>query len=94
MNHVLRVTIAVFTVVIAVFASTANAQIAVRGETVYTMAGPPIEDGMLVVRGGKITAIGRADQIKVPDGFRVLKAKVVTPGLIDAHTTVGLSGIE
>jgi len=71
----------------------AFAQVAVRGQTVYTMSGPPISDGMVVVEGGKITALGRADQIRVPEGFRVLSAAVVTPGLIDAHATVGLTGI-
>ncbi len=30
--------------------------------------------------------------MKVPDGWPVLTAAVVTPGLIDAHTVVGLSG--
>ena len=74
-------------------ANRAEAQVAVRGETVYTMAGRPIKDGVVVVKKGKITAIGNAGDVKIPDGFKVLKAKVVTPGLIDARTTVGLSGI-
>lgn len=69
------------------------AQVAIRGDTVYTMAGRPIKDGLVVIHKGKITAVGKADQIDVPDGFSVLTAKVVTPGLIDAHGTVGLSGI-
>lgn len=73
--------------------STASAQIAVQGKTVHTMTGPPIRDGVVVMRAGKITAIGTADTIRVPAGFKVLKANVVTPGLIDAHSTVGLSGI-
>ncbi len=73
--------------------STASAQVAVHGKTVYTMAGAPIEDGMVVIQDGKITAIGQGSQIAVPQGFRVLEAKVVTPGLIDAHATVGFSGI-
>jgi imidazolonepropionase-like amidohydrolase len=82
----------VFLLLLAV-SSSASAQIAVHAKTVYTMAGATIEDGMLVIEGGKITAIGRADQIAVPKGFRVLEAPVVTPGLIDAHSTVGFSGI-
>jgi imidazolonepropionase-like amidohydrolase len=66
--------------------------IAVRGQTVYTMAGEPVGDGIVVVRDGKIAAVGKASAIEVPEGARVLQARVVTPGLIDAHTTVGLSG--
>lgn len=69
-----------------------SAQVAVRGETVYTMAGPPIADGMVILRDGKIAAVGGAADLRVPDGYRVLAAKVVTPGLVDAHTVVGLAG--
>jgi imidazolonepropionase-like amidohydrolase len=74
-------------------ANPAHAQVAVQGTTVYTMSGPPIKDGVVVIKDGKIAAIGAAVDVRVPDGFRVLKAAVVTPGLIDAHSTVGFSGM-
>jgi imidazolonepropionase-like amidohydrolase len=70
----------------------ASGQIAVRGETVHTMAGAPIPDGVVLIRDGKIERVGPASQVIIPDGYKVLNAKVVTPGLIDAHTVVGLSG--
>lgn len=70
-----------------------SAQVAVRGKRVYTMAGPMIENGVVVVRDGKVAAVGPAASTPIPDGFKVLEAAVVTPGLIDAHSTVGLSGI-
>lgn len=85
--------VACIDVCISAFASPAVAQVAVRGKTVHTMSGPPIEDGIVVIENGKISAIGRADQIRVPEGYRTLTAEVVTPGLIDAHATVGLTGI-
>ena len=65
----------------------------VQGETVYTMAGPPISQGVVVVRDGKIAQIGTAEQMEVPTDLPTISAKVVVPGLIDAHGTVGLSGI-
>jgi imidazolonepropionase-like amidohydrolase len=68
------------------------AQIAVRGETVYTMAGPPLRNGVVLIRYGKIQHVGPAARVTVPAGYRTLTAKVVTPGLIDARTVVGLSG--
>ncbi len=71
----------------------AQAQVVVDGELVYTMAGKPIRNGRVLVRDGKIAAVGKADQIRVPQGFQHLRAAVVTPGLIDAHATVGLTGI-
>jgi len=76
-----------------VAASVSHAQVAVRGKVVHTMAGAPLENGVVVIQDGKISAIGRADQIAIPEGYRVLEAAVVTPGLIDAHSTVGFSGI-
>lgn len=79
-------------VALAVLAAAVPAQIAVRGRTVHTMAGPAIADGVVVVRDGKIAAVGPAATTPVPEGFRVLEAAVVTPGLIDAHSVVGLAG--
>ncbi|NOX60060.1 MAG: amidohydrolase family protein [Planctomycetes bacterium] len=75
------------------FCVSAMAQVAVRGKTVYTMEGDPITDGVVVIKDGRISAVGSADAVVIPDGFRVLDAEVVTPGLIDAHATVGLTGI-
>lgn len=82
-----------FIVLVGLAQNEAVAQVAIRGEVVHTMAGAPIQDGIVLIQDGKISAIGRADQIKVPEGYRLLEAAVVTPGLIDAHSTVGLSGI-
>ena len=67
-------------------------QVAVRGETVYTMAGQPIRDGVVLISGGKIERVGAASEVKIPSGYKTLRAKVVTPGLIDARSVVGLSG--
>ena len=84
--------IVVSTLLFVLVAAPVRAQVAVRGETVHTMAGSSIKDGVVVVRDGKIEQMGPAAQIKIPKGYRVLRAKVVTPGLVDAHTVVGLSG--
>lgn len=69
-----------------------SAQIAVKGETVWTMAGEPIRNGVVLVNNGKITAVGPAASVQIPANYRVIEAKVVTPGLIDARTVVGLNG--
>lgn len=85
-----RTALALFTIHFSLF--TALGQIAVRGETVYTMAGQPITNGVVLVNNGKITAVGPAAAVQIPAGYRTLDAKVVTPGLIDAHTVIGLNG--
>ncbi|MEL1249366.1 amidohydrolase family protein [Aurantiacibacter gilvus] len=67
--------------------------IAVRGEQVWTM-GPQgvIADGVVVIEDGRITAVGPYADTPIPTDMTVLSAPVVTPGLVDAHSTVGLTG--
>jgi imidazolonepropionase-like amidohydrolase len=57
------------------------------------MAGENILNGVVLINSsGKIEAVGPASQIKIPADYKVISAKVVTPGLIDAHSVIGLSG--
>ena len=76
----------------AVLAATSTAQVAIRGELIHTGVGERIEDGMIVIEDGKISAIGPAAKVTVPEGFEVLEAKVVTPGFVDVRSVVGLAG--
>lgn len=68
------------------------AQIAVKGDVVYTSAGDPIENGIVLIKNGKVDRVGKQSDIRVPSDYEVLEAAVVTPGLIDAHSVVGLAG--
>jgi imidazolonepropionase-like amidohydrolase len=68
------------------------AQIAVRGDLIHTMTGDPIRDGVVLIRDGFIERVGGAGVVAIPAGYRTIRAKVVTPGLIDAHSVVGLAG--
>lgn len=70
-----------------------GAELAVRGETVHTLAGEAIPDGVVLIDAGRITAVGPAAAVAIPEGTRILTARVVTPGLIDAHSVVGLTGV-
>lgn len=65
-------------------------KIAVKGETVYTMAGDPISNGVVLINNGKIERVGAG--LNIPSGYEVHEAAVVTPGMIDAHSVVGLAG--
>lgn len=69
-----------------------HAQIAVKGETVWTMTGEPITNGVVLIDNGKIKEVGPAANVRIPQNYRIVTAKVVTPGLIDAHTVIGLNG--
>ena len=81
-----------FLISFVLFAEMLQAQVAVRGETVYTMAGAPIPNGVVLIRNGKIERVGPAASVAIPAGYKTLSAKVVTPGLVDARSALGLSG--
>lgn len=57
---------------------------------ILTMAGQTLERGTVLIEGGKIKAVG-AD-VSVPSGAETIDAagKVVMPGIIDAHTHIGV----
>jgi imidazolonepropionase-like amidohydrolase len=86
--------------VVAALPQAAFAQVAVRAKVLHTMAprgdgslAPVIDNGVVVITDGKVAAVGQASEVAIPAGHRVLEAAVVTPGLIDARCTVGVSGI-
>lgn len=73
-------------------AAAASAQLAVHADLLHTMAGAAIPNGIVLIRDGRIERVGPASQVTVPNGYRTIRAAVATPGLIDAHSTVGLTG--
>ncbi len=80
-------------VLLGVLNAKVQAQLAIRAETIHTMAGEVVHDGVVLIKGGQIEAVGSKAKISVPKDYKVVEAKVVTPGLIDGHTTVGVSGL-
>lgn len=66
---------------------------AITHAKIFTLAGSPIEDGTIVIRDGKIAAIGAS--VEVPAGAQVIDAKGLQayPGLFDAVTQMGLREI-
>jgi imidazolonepropionase-like amidohydrolase len=71
-------------------ASKGAARFALKGGTVYTMAGAPIEGGVVLVKDGKIEKVGK--DVPIPEGCPVIDAGnfVVMPGLVQARTHIGL----
>ena len=78
-----------------VISATAGAQtIAITGGRVYPVSGPVIENGTVLIRDGRIAAVGAA--VDIPANAQRIDAtgKWVTPGLINVGTTLGLIEIS
>lgn len=67
---------------------------AITHAKLFTLAGAAIDDGTLVIRDGKIAAVGAG--VEIPQGAQVIDGKglQVYPGLFDPVTQMGLSEIS
>jgi imidazolonepropionase-like amidohydrolase len=74
-------------------AQPAPATYAIKGAKIYTLSGPVIESGTVVIRDGKIAAVGA--NVEIPAGAQVIDAAglEVYPGLFDPITQLGLSEV-
>lgn len=64
-----------------------------KADTLYTMDGQKVINGAVKIKNGKIVEVGPVSDFEIPNDAVVREANVVTPGLIDAHSVVGLAGI-
>jgi imidazolonepropionase-like amidohydrolase len=67
--------------------------VAITGGTVYPVSGPRIENGTVLIRDGKIVAVGA--NVAVPAGAQRIDAtgRWVTPGFVNAATQLGVVDI-
>ena len=67
---------------------------AITNAKIYTLAGPVIENGTVVIRDGKIAAVGAG--VAAPADAQVIDAKglEVYPGLFDPITGMGLGEVD
>ncbi len=61
------------------------------GARLIPIAGPEIDNGVLIIQGGKIRAVGPANSVTIPpDAERIdVAGKVIMPGLVDTHIHIG-----
>src|SRR2546421_12329186 len=70
--------------------------IVLKGGKLLTVSHGTIENGVLVMEGGKIAALGTASSVTIPRNARVIDVSGMTvyPGLIDSETSLGLTEIS
>lgn len=83
-----------FALAVGLAAPAAAQTVAIEGGRVHTMVGAPIEGGTVLIRDGRIVAVGR--DLPIPAGAQRIDArgKMVTPGLFESGTNIGLIEIE
>jgi len=64
--------------------------IAFTGATIYPIEQAPIENGVLLIEGGVITAVGDS-KTRIPRNALIsdVSGKVILPGLVDTHSHIG-----
>jgi imidazolonepropionase-like amidohydrolase len=77
-------------------ALTQDKPIVLKGGKVLTVSHGAIENGAIVMQGGKIAAVGSASSVNIPTDAQVIDATGMTiyPGLIDSETQLGLTEIS
>ena len=94
----MRRTVALLSIALALAAIPAAAQerpVAFTGARLLPITSPPIENGVLVVQGGKIVAVGPAGSVRIPNDAEVhdVSGRFIMPGLVDTHSHIaGASG--
>ena len=61
------------------------------GAKIYPVSSVPIENGTLIIRNGKISAIGNNTDIPIPADAKVIDVagRMIMPGLVDTHSHIG-----
>ena len=64
--------------------------IVLKGATLFTVTQGTLENGTIIISGGKIIGIGK--DIKFPEKAKIIdvSGKIITPGLVDSHSHLGL----
>ena len=79
-----------------ILASAQHQAVALKGGKLLTVSHGVIDDGVLVMEAGRISALGAASSVKIPKNAKVIDASGMTiyPGLIDSETAIGLTEIS
>lgn len=73
-------------------ASASDGKLVIEAGKIVTLAGPDIENGLIVIQDGRIIAVGKAGEVEKPWDAVVIGGKEFTafPGLVEAHTSQGM----
>ncbi|UCC32082.1 MAG: hypothetical protein JSU86_07335, partial [Phycisphaerales bacterium] len=86
-GFVANVLTALFVVLATANLVTAESLVVTNGTIIDGTGAEPIRKGIVIIEDDRITQVGRASEIAIPPGARVLDARdgAVLPGMIDSH---------
>jgi imidazolonepropionase-like amidohydrolase len=87
--------ILILVLLLSTSAFTQSNPVALKNAKLLTVTHGTIENGTLIMQGGKITAVGAAASVTIPANAQLIDATGMTiyPGLIDSETALGLTEI-
>ncbi|MGA3105806.1 MAG: amidohydrolase family protein [Terriglobales bacterium] len=82
--------------ILSTLTSAQETPVALKGGKLLTVSHGVIENGVIVMQNGKITAVGAAGSVNIPANAQVIDAtgETIYPGLIDSETQLGLTEIS
>lgn len=89
----MKKTITALALLVAAFSAHAQQRVTlIRNATILTITHGTIENGSVLIRGGKIAAVGK--DVVAPAGATIIDAtgKYVMPGIIDTHSHTAIEG--
>ncbi len=71
-------------------------EILIKNATIMTASHGTIENGSILIRNGKIAAVGRSQDVTASSGAKVIDATgmFITPGFVDSHSHTALDSIN
>jgi len=85
-----------FVLCLTVFALGQQTPIALKDGKLLTVSHGTIENGVLIMQNGRISAVGNSSSVAIPVGARIIDVSGMTiyPGLIDSEDNLGLIEID
>jgi len=76
------------------FAQQPKTTVLVGGMLINGLSVPPLHNAAVVIQGDRIVQVGRASEVKIPDGATVIdnNGQTMMPGLIEAHAHLFMVG--
>lgn len=73
-----------------------SGEILIRNATIMTASHGTIENGSILIRNGKIAAVGKAAEVKGSADAKIIDGTgmYVTPGFVDSHSHTALDGLN